>query len=68
MGGSLAAALKTRGFEGRIVACDPSESEIALGIEKGLIEAGGCELAPLLDGVSMIVLAVPVLAMASVLE
>lgn len=68
MGGSLAAALKTRGFKGRIVACDPSESEIALGIEKGLIEAGGCELAPLLDGVSMIVLAVPVLAMASVLE
>ncbi|WP_447556477.1 bifunctional prephenate dehydrogenase/3-phosphoshikimate 1-carboxyvinyltransferase [Vreelandella sp. EE22] len=68
MGGSLAAALKQNGFSGRIVACDPSADEIALGIEKGLIDEGGCELDKLLDDASMIVLAVPVLAMEPVMQ
>ncbi|WNL40672.1 bifunctional prephenate dehydrogenase/3-phosphoshikimate 1-carboxyvinyltransferase [Halomonas sp. PAMB 3264] len=68
MGGSLAAALKSRGFEGEILACDPDEGEIALGVEMGLIDSGGRELEALLDGVSLVVLAVPVLAMEPVLE
>ncbi|WP_252108692.1 MULTISPECIES: bifunctional prephenate dehydrogenase/3-phosphoshikimate 1-carboxyvinyltransferase [unclassified Halomonas] len=68
MGGSLAAALKSRGFDGEILACDSDEGEIALGIEMGLIDGGGRQLEALVDGVSLVVLAVPVLAMESVLE
>ncbi len=67
IGGSLAAALRASGFKGTISACDPSASEIALGIENGLIDTGGSELAELIDEVSMVVLAVPVLAMESVM-
>ncbi|MFG6666496.1 bifunctional prephenate dehydrogenase/3-phosphoshikimate 1-carboxyvinyltransferase [Halomonas sp. HNIBRBA4712] len=68
MGGSLAAALRERGFGGEIVACDPDASEIALGIERGLIDGGDTRLEALLDDVSLVVLAVPVLAMESVLK
>ncbi len=68
IGGSLAAALRDAGFEGEVLACDPDADEIARGVEMGLIERGDTHLATLLDGVSMIVLAVPVLAMREVLE
>ncbi|WP_420038468.1 bifunctional prephenate dehydrogenase/3-phosphoshikimate 1-carboxyvinyltransferase [Halomonas alkaliantarctica] len=68
IGGSLAAALRQSGFKGRISACDPNPSEIALGINLGLIDSGGSQLTELLDGVSMVVLAVPVLAMESVMS
>ncbi|WP_083004591.1 bifunctional prephenate dehydrogenase/3-phosphoshikimate 1-carboxyvinyltransferase [Halomonas sp. GT] len=68
IGGSLAAALRHSGFKGQISACDSNASEIALGIELGLIDGGGAQLAELLDDVSMVVLAVPVLAMESVLS
>ncbi|HBS16709.1 MAG TPA: bifunctional prephenate dehydrogenase/3-phosphoshikimate 1-carboxyvinyltransferase, partial [Halomonas sp.] len=67
IGGSLAAALRASGFSGEIIACDPNKDEIALGIELGLVNAGGTQLAELLDDVSMVVLAVPVLAMESVM-
>ncbi|WP_227368038.1 bifunctional prephenate dehydrogenase/3-phosphoshikimate 1-carboxyvinyltransferase [Halomonas sp. M20] len=68
IGGSLAGALKTAGFQGEIVACDQDANEIARGLEMGLIDAGGTELGPLVPGSSMILLAVPVLAMESVLQ
>lgn len=68
IGGSLAAALRASGFNGQIVACDPNASEVALGVELGIIDAGGTQLAKLLEGVSMVVLAVPVLAMESVMQ
>ncbi|MCC5903908.1 MAG: bifunctional prephenate dehydrogenase/3-phosphoshikimate 1-carboxyvinyltransferase [Halomonas sp.] len=68
IGGSLAAALRASGFKGQITACDPNASEVALGVEMGLINAGGTQLSPLLDGVSMVVLAVPVLAMERVMQ
>ncbi len=67
IGGSLAAALRASGYQGRIVACDPNKDEVALGIELGLVDAGGTQLSELLDDVSMVVLAVPVLAMESVM-
>lgn len=68
IGGSLAAALRASGYAGQIVACDPNEQEVALGIELGLVDAGGVELANCLKDVSMVVLAVPVLAMESVMS
>ncbi|WP_372612419.1 bifunctional prephenate dehydrogenase/3-phosphoshikimate 1-carboxyvinyltransferase [Halomonas sp.] len=68
IGGSLAAALRAAGHEGPVISCDPDESELALGIEKGLIDGGEPRLAPLVEGASLIVLAVPVLAMASVMR
>ena len=67
IGGSLASALRVAGFQGQIVACDPDEHEIARGIEMGLIDSGGTCLAEQVEGASMIVLAVPVLAMESVM-
>ncbi|WP_445157453.1 bifunctional prephenate dehydrogenase/3-phosphoshikimate 1-carboxyvinyltransferase [Halomonas sp. E14] len=73
IGGSLAAALRAAGFgqgghPGTIVACDPSADEIARGIDMGLIDSGATQLASLVEGASLIVLAVPVLAMQSVMS
>ncbi|HET8791731.1 MAG TPA: prephenate dehydrogenase/arogenate dehydrogenase family protein, partial [Modicisalibacter sp.] len=68
IGGSLAAALKAAGFSGEIVACDPDADEIEHGIAMGVIDVGGTELPPLVSGSSLIVLAVPVLAMESVMR
>lgn len=68
IGGSLAAGLRASGFKGEIIACDPNASEVALGIEMGLIDAGDTQLSGLLSDVSMVVLAVPVLAMESVMQ
>lgn len=67
IGGSLAAALRVSGFNGVIVACDPSEDEIARGVEMGLIDTGGVTLADQVADATMIVLAVPVLAMEPVM-
>lgn len=68
IGGSLAAALKAAGYRGEIVACDRDADEITRGIEMGVIDHGGAELAPLVPGSSLIVLAVPVLAMEHVMR
>ncbi len=68
IGGSLAAALRAAGFQGAIQSCDPDAGEIARGIEMGLIDHGDTRLAALVEGASMIVLAVPVLAMRSVMQ
>lgn len=67
IGGSLAAALRKAGFQGEIMACDPDAREIARGVEMGLIDGGSTRLADQAPGASMIVLAVPVLAMESVM-
>ena len=67
IGGSLAAALRAAGFQGQIAACDPDDSEIARGIVMGLIDSGGTQLAEQVNDATMVVLAVPVLAMESVM-
>jgi len=67
IGGSLAAALKAGGFTGTILACDRDADEIARGIEMGIIDGGDTELAAVLPGSSLVVLAVPVLAMDAVM-
>lgn len=67
IGGSLAAALRVSGFRGDIVACDPNADEINRGIEMGLIDSGGTQLAEQVSKATMVVLAVPVLAMESVM-
>ncbi|MFN2410819.1 MAG: bifunctional prephenate dehydrogenase/3-phosphoshikimate 1-carboxyvinyltransferase [Halomonas sp.] len=68
IGGSLASALRAAGFEGQIVGCDPNPDEIARGIAMGLIDSGGTELDHLVVDASLIVLAVPVLAMETVMQ
>ncbi|GGX90241.1 3-phosphoshikimate 1-carboxyvinyltransferase [Litchfieldella qijiaojingensis] len=68
IGGSLAAALKRSGFKGEIVACDRDLDEIARGIAMGVIDSGDTQLSSLVSGSTMIVLAVPVLAMDSVMH
>lgn len=68
IGGSMAAALKTAGFGGRIIACDPNRDELARGIALGLIDEGDPSLAALVESSSLIVLAVPVLAMEPVMR
>lgn len=68
IGGSLAAALRQGGFSGTLQACDPDADEIQRGIDMGLIDAGGSQLAELAPQASMIVLAVPVLAMEGVMR
>ncbi|WP_254277449.1 bifunctional prephenate dehydrogenase/3-phosphoshikimate 1-carboxyvinyltransferase [Halomonas sp. 3H] len=50
-----------------IVACDPNPDEIARGIEMGLIDGGDTRLEAVIDGATLVVLAVPVLAMESVM-
>lgn len=68
IGGSLAAALKAGGYRGEIVACDRDPDEIARGIAMGVIDDGGSELTPWVEASSLIVLAVPVMAMQGVME
>lgn len=68
IGGSLAAALKQYGFPGEILACDRDSCEIERGISMGIIDQGDTDLEALLPGCTMIVLAVPVMAMEAVLE
>ncbi|MGM0984040.1 MAG: bifunctional prephenate dehydrogenase/3-phosphoshikimate 1-carboxyvinyltransferase [Pseudomonadota bacterium] len=83
IGGSLAAALRQAGFgrldsddavEGgpvkraEILACDPDVDEIARGIEMGLIDRGDTRLETMVEGATLVVLAVPVLAMAGVMK
>ncbi|MGJ7462611.1 bifunctional prephenate dehydrogenase/3-phosphoshikimate 1-carboxyvinyltransferase [Halomonas sp. MA07-2] len=67
IGGSLAAALRADGFRGAILSCDPDADEIARGVEMGLIDRGATELSAIIEGATLIVLAVPVLAMRSVM-
>lgn len=72
IGGSLAAALRAAGV-GRedntvILACDPNADEIRLGVEMGLIDTGSTRLADVVKGATLVVLAVPVLAMRSVMR
>ncbi|GHA90840.1 bifunctional prephenate dehydrogenase/3-phosphoshikimate 1-carboxyvinyltransferase [Modicisalibacter luteus] len=67
IGGSLAAGLKASGYKGKIAACDRDPAEIEQGVALGVIDEGGTELAALVPGSSLIVLAVPVLAMEPVM-
>ncbi|QFU01904.1 3-phosphoshikimate 1-carboxyvinyltransferase [Halomonas sp. THAF5a] len=51
-----------------LLACDPDAGEIARGVEMGLIDRGETRLEALIDGVSLVVLAVPVMAMGGVMR
>lgn len=71
IGGSLAAALRAAGVgasDGTVIlACDPRADELRLGIEMGLVDEGSTHLTEVIEGASLVVLAVPVLAMRSVM-
>lgn len=62
IGGSLAAALKQQGYDGIIRGSDLCEAELALGQTLGLIDSGDVDPLTQLEGISMIVLCVPVMA------
>jgi len=71
IGGSLAAALREAGVGGSdgsvIVANDPDGEEIRRGQDMGLIDEGSTTLAGVIDAATLVVLAVPVMAMRSVM-
>ncbi|MDZ7852696.1 MAG: bifunctional prephenate dehydrogenase/3-phosphoshikimate 1-carboxyvinyltransferase [Halomonas sp.] len=56
------------GAANEIVACDPDADEIARGVDMGLIDRGDTCLEAMVDGATLVVLAVPVLAMAGVMK
>ncbi|MEQ5802295.1 bifunctional prephenate dehydrogenase/3-phosphoshikimate 1-carboxyvinyltransferase [Halomonas sp. H10-9-1] len=62
-----AAKNSAAGFGDTILSCDSDPDEIARGIEAGLIDGGDTRLEKVIDGVSLVVLAVPVLAMRGVI-
>ena len=68
IGGSLAAALKQQGYPGVIRGSDVREEELVLGQQMGLIDSGDTDPLTQLDGISMIVLCVPVMAIGSLIE
>ena len=63
IGGSLAGALKQRGFSGRISALVRSANTGARGLELGLVDEYATEPAGLIPQADMIMLAVPMLSM-----
>lgn len=65
IGGSLAAALKQQGYPGRIQGSDVRENELVLAQQMGLIDGGDIDPLTQLDGMSMIVLCVPVMTIGS---
>ncbi|WP_273142413.1 bifunctional prephenate dehydrogenase/3-phosphoshikimate 1-carboxyvinyltransferase [Halomonas sp.] len=67
--GGFGPARQTGGFGSarQIVACDPDPEEIRRGLEMGLIDRGDTRLEEVIDGASLVVLAVPVLAMQGVM-
>ncbi|WP_445621464.1 bifunctional prephenate dehydrogenase/3-phosphoshikimate 1-carboxyvinyltransferase [Kushneria sp. Sum13] len=67
IGGSLLAALRAAGYAGRCYGVDLNPNEVALGRRMGLIDDGGPDAAAFLPHVSLIVLAVPVMAIAPVM-
>ncbi|PTL88925.1 bifunctional prephenate dehydrogenase/3-phosphoshikimate 1-carboxyvinyltransferase [Halomonas litopenaei] len=71
IGGSLAAALRKAGVgqgdDSLILACDPDPKELECGRRMGLIDAGSTQLSEVIEGATLVVLAVPVLAMGQVM-
>ncbi|MCX2523712.1 bifunctional prephenate dehydrogenase/3-phosphoshikimate 1-carboxyvinyltransferase [Larsenimonas rhizosphaerae] len=67
MGASVAAGLKAVGFGGRVLASDRREADIQTGLSMGIIDGSG-PLDELIPQATLVVIAVPVLAIESVLE
>lgn len=68
IGGSLLAALRQNGFEGPCYGVDSNPHEVAQGRLMGLIDEGGNDPSAFMADVSVIVLAVPVMAVAPLVE
>lgn len=66
IGGSLALALKKRGFQGLITGYDRNAEEIALGKHMGVIDSGSTDLIAEASDASLIVLCVPVMAIGAI--
>ncbi|WP_101757208.1 prephenate dehydrogenase/arogenate dehydrogenase family protein [Oceanicoccus sp. KOV_DT_Chl] len=68
IGGSLAKALKTRGFDGEIVAWGRREASLAKGLELGLIDRYSLDLTEAIAGADVIVVATPTLIAADMIK
>ncbi|MCJ8299216.1 MAG: prephenate dehydrogenase/arogenate dehydrogenase family protein [Pseudomonadales bacterium] len=68
IGGSLAKALKENGFSRKVVAYDSSVEALKIGVKLGVIDSGCTDIGMAVRQASVIILAVPVKATASVLK
>jgi cyclohexadieny/prephenate dehydrogenase len=68
IGGSLAKALKAKGFAGEIVAWGRRESSLAKGLELGLIDRYSLDLATAVEGADVVVIATPTLIAADMMQ
>lgn len=68
IGGSLAKALKQRGFARSVIGSDRNEDELTKGVSLGVIDEAGFDLAAAVAKSDLIVLAVPVKATETVLR
>ncbi|MGP4845950.1 bifunctional prephenate dehydrogenase/3-phosphoshikimate 1-carboxyvinyltransferase [Marinobacter sp. 1Y8] len=67
IGGSLAKTVREQGLAETVVGFDRRKDELALGISLGVIDEAADSLASAVSGADLVVIAVPVQAMASVL-
>ncbi|MDG5498851.1 bifunctional prephenate dehydrogenase/3-phosphoshikimate 1-carboxyvinyltransferase [Marinobacter sp. BGYM27] len=67
IGGSLAKTVREQGLAETVVGFDRREDELALGVSLGVIDEAADSLASAVAGADLVVIAVPVQAMASVL-
>lgn len=68
IGGSLAKAMKSAKLTNHVVAFDQDEAQLKLGLDSGVIDESCDSCLAAVAGASLIVLAVPVMAVATVLE
>lgn len=68
IGGSLAAAIRSRGLAEVVIAADQRRGELELGLARGLIDQAAEGVAEAVTGADLVVIAVPVRATADVLK
>jgi len=68
IGGSVAAAIQKQGLATSVIAFDQSSAELETGLSLGLIDEAAKSLEQALVGADLVVIAVPVLAIAQILQ
>lgn len=68
IGGSLALDIRERGLAGKVIGSDTDEGSLATALERGIVEEGIDPSSPQIGDCDLVVLAVPVLTLADMLE